>query len=254
MLCADEVAHLTTGRKTLAKVHPDDREKVLAADAALSVENPHLQVSHRMAGPDGDGIWVERTGQADFDKEGKMLRIVGMVTDITERKKAEAALADVSRRLIEAQEQERSRIARELHDDIGQRLSLLAVELEQLHQDPPNLLEVRRRTGELHKQASELASDIQTLSHELHSTKLEYLGAVGAMRDLCRELGEQTKVKIDFKSQDLPNPLATNISLCLFRVLQESLRNALKHSGAPQVEVELSGTPEEIHLVVSDRA
>ena len=66
---------------------------------------------------------------ADFDKEGKMLRIVGMVTDITERKKAEAALADVSRRLIEAQEQERSRIARELHDDIGERLSLLAVEL-----------------------------------------------------------------------------------------------------------------------------
>jgi signal transduction histidine kinase len=98
-----------------------------------------------------------------------------------------------------------------------------------------------------------LASDIQTLSHELHSTKLEYLGAAGAMRDLCRELGEQTKVKIDFKSKDLPNPLPPNISLCLFRVLQESLRNALKHSGAPQVEVELRGTPEEIHLVVSDR-
>jgi signal transduction histidine kinase len=162
-------------------------------------------------------------------------------------------LADVSRRLIEAQEQERSRIARELHDDIGQRLALLAVELEQLHQNAPDLPEVRSRMGELLKQASELASDIQTLSHELHSTKLEYLGAAGAMRDLCRELGEQTKVKIDFKSQDLPNPLPPNISLCLFRVLQESLRNALKHSGAPQVEVELRGTPQEIHLVVSDR-
>ncbi len=107
--------------------------------------------------------------------------------------------------------------------------------------------------GELHQQASELATDIQTLSHELHSTKLEYLGAVAAMRDLCRELGEQTKVKIDFKSQGLPNPLPSNISLCLFRVLQESLRNALKHSGAGQVEVELSGTPDEVHLVVSDR-
>jgi PAS domain S-box-containing protein len=252
MLCADEVTHLTTGRKTLAKVHPDDQEKVLAADAALSAENPHLRVSHRMAGPDGDAVWVERTGRAHFDKQGKMLRIVGMVADITERKTAEAALADVSRRLIEAQEQERSRIARELHDDIGQRLALLAVELEQLHQDPPDLPEVRNRTGELHKQASELASDIQTLSHELHSTKLEYLGAVGAMRDLCRELGEPTKVKIDFKSQDVPNPLPSNISLCLFRVLQESLRNALKHSGAPQVEVELRGTPDEILLVVSD--
>jgi PAS domain S-box-containing protein len=253
MLCTDEVTQLTTGLKTLAKVHPDDREKVLAADAALSAEKPYLRVSHRMAGPDGDAIWVERTGHAHFDKEGKILRIVGMVTDITERKAAEAALADVSRRLIEAQEQERSRIARELHDDIGQRLALLAVELEQLHQDLPDLHEVRTRTGELHKQASELATDIQTLSHELHSTKLEYLGAVAAMRDLCRELEEQTKVKINFESQDLPNPLPPNISLCLFRVLQESLRNALKHSGAPRVEVGLRGTPEEIHLVVSDR-
>jgi PAS domain S-box-containing protein len=253
MLCDDEVTQLTTGLKTLAKVHPDDREKVLAAEAALSVDKPNLRISHRMAGRSGDAVWVERTGRAHFNNDGKMLRIVGMVTDITERKLADAALADVSRRLIEAQEQERSRIARELHDDIGQRLALLSVELEQLHQDPPDLLEVRSRMGELHKQASELATDIQTLSHELHSTKLEYLGAVGAMRDLCRELGEQTKVKIDFKSQDLPNPLPPNISLCLFRVLQESLRNALKHSGAPQVEVELRGTQEEIHLVVSDR-
>ena len=100
-----------------------------------------------------------------------------------------------------------------------------------------------------------MASDIQTLSHELHSTKLEYLGAAGAMRDLCRELGEQTKVKIDFKSQDLPNPLADeHFALPLPSSAGVSLRNALKHSGAPQVEVELSGTPEEIHLVVSDRA
>jgi PAS domain S-box-containing protein len=253
MLCDDEATQLTTGLKTFAKIHPDDREKVLAAESALSAEKPHLRVSHRMAGPDGDAVWVERTGRAHFDKNGKMLRIVGMVADITERKMADAALADVSRRLIEAQEQERSRIARELHDDIGQRLALLAVELEQLHQDPPDLPEVRSRMSELHNQASELATDIQTLSHELHSTKLEYLGAVGAMRDLCRELGAQTKVKINFKSHDLPKPLPPNISLCLFRVLQESLRNALKHSGAPQVEVELRKTPDEIHLVVSDR-
>ena len=206
-----------------------------------------------MARPDGRVIWVEKTGRAHFNEQGKMLRIVGMVADITERKLAEAALADVSRRLIEAQEQERSRIARELHDDIGQRLALLAIKLEQLHQDPPDLPEVRRRIGELQKQASEIATDIQTLSHELHSTKLEYLGPVAAMRGLCQELGEQTKVKIDFKSQDLPSPLPPDISLCLFRVLQEALRNAVKHSGAPHVEVGLWGTPDEIHLAVSDR-
>jgi PAS domain S-box-containing protein len=253
MLCTDEEAHLTTGQQIAAKVHPDDRGKVLAAEAALSADQPHLRVSHRMVGPDGSLIWVEKTGRAHFNEQGKMLRTVGMVADITERKLAEAALADVSRRLIEAQEQERNRIARELHDDVGQRLAMLAVELEQLHQNPLELPEVRRRLGELQKQAGEIATDIQTLSHELHSTKLEYLGPVAAMKSLCRELGEQTKVTIDFKSEDLPAPLPPDISLCLFRVLQEALRNSLKHSGARHVEVGLWGTPDEIRLAVSDR-
>jgi PAS domain S-box-containing protein len=253
MLCTDKEGDLTTGQQTLAKVHPDDREKVLAADAALSAENPDLRVSHRMARPDGSVIWVERTGRAHFNQQGKMLRMVGMVADITESKQAEAALADVSRRLIDAQEQERRRIARELHDDIGQRLALLAVKLEQLHQDPPDLPEIRIRMGELQLQASEIATDVQTLSHELHSTKLEYLGVVAAMRGHCQELGEQTRVKVDFKSQDLPSPLPPDISLCLFRVLQEALRNAVKHSGARRVEVGLWGTPDEVHLSVSDR-
>jgi PAS domain S-box-containing protein len=253
MLCTDKEAQLTTGQQTLAKIHPDDRERVLAADAALSAERPDLRVSHRMARPDGSVIWVERTGRAHFNAQGKMLRIVGMVADITESKQVEAALADVSRRLIDAQEQERRRIARELHDDIGQRLALLAVKLEQLHRDPLDLPEVRIRMGELREQASEIATDIQTLSHELHSTKLEYLGAVAAMRGHCQELAEQTKVKVDFMSHGLPSPLPPDISLCLFRVLQEALRNAVKHSGARQVEVGLWGTPDEVHLSVSDR-
>ncbi len=252
MLCTDKVEQLTTGQQIAAKIHVDDREKVLAADAALSVEKPDLRVSHRMQSPDGAMIWVERTGRAHFNEQGKILRIVGMVTDITERKLAEAALADVSRRLIEAQEQERNRIARELHDDIGQRLALLAVELDQLLQGTPNLPEIRRRVGEIQKQTSEIASDTQSLSHELHSTKLEYLGPVVAMRSLCQELEDQTKVEIDFKSRDLPSPLPPEISLCLFRVLQEALHNSVKHSGARHIQVGLWGTLDEIHLVVSD--
>ena len=182
-------------------------------------------------------------------------KVVGAVVafiDITENKLAKAALASVSRRLIEAQEQERTRIARELHDDIGQRLALLAIELEQLHQELPSLLEVRSRMGELWKHTSEIATDIQTLSHELHSSKLEYLGIEAAMRGFCREFEEQQQVEIDFKTDDLPRPLAPNISLCLFRVLQEALHNSAKHSGVRHVEVRLWGTSDEIHLAVSD--
>jgi len=181
--------------------------------------------------------------------------VVGAVVafiDITERKLAEAALANVSGKLIEAQEQERARIGRELHDDIGQRLAMVAIELQQLHEDPLVLPEVRSRTGELQKQISEIAADIQSLSHELHSAKLQYLGIAGAIRGFCREFGEQQKVEIDFQTHDLPSPLSPDISLCFFRVLQEALHNAVKHSRVRYFEVRLWGTPDEIHLTIRD--
>ncbi len=181
--------------------------------------------------------------------------VVGAVVafvDITERKLAEAALANVSRKLIEAQEQERTRIGRELHDDIGQRLAMVTVQLQQVHGDSIVLPEVRTRMGELNKEISGIADDIQSLSHELHSAKLQYLGLAAAMRSFCREFGEQQKVEIDFNAHDLPSPLSPDTSLCLFRVLQEALHNSAKHSGVRHFEVRLWGTSEEIHLTVKD--
>jgi PAS domain S-box-containing protein len=181
--------------------------------------------------------------------------VVGSVVaffDITQRKLAEAALASVGGRLIEAQEQERRRIARELHDDVGQRLALLAIGLAQLQQSRPNSSELPSRIGELQKQTSEITADIQSLSHELHSSKLQYLGIAAALRGFCQEFGEQQKVEIDFKTHDLPIPLSPDISLCFFRILQQALHNAAKHSGVRHFEVRLWGTPEEIHLTVSD--
>ena len=181
--------------------------------------------------------------------------LVGAVVafvDITERKLAEAALANVSRKLIEAQEQERNRIGRELHDDIGQRLALLAVKLQQLQANSLILPDVRSCIGELKKQTSEIATDLQSLSHELHSAKLQYLGIAVAMRGFCREFGEQQKVDIDFQTNDLPSPVPPDIALCFFRVLQEALHNSAKHSGVRHFEVRLWGTSDGIHLTVAD--
>src|ERR1700722_4804894 len=161
-----------------------------------------------MSRPDGSVVWLEKSARAFFDEQGRMSRVIGMVADITERKLAEAALANVSRKLIEAQEQERTRIGRDLHDDIGQRLALLAVQLQQLHEDTLILPEVRSRMGEFQKQISEIAADIQSLSHKLHSTKLQYLGIAGAVRGFCQEFAEQQKVEIDFNAHDLPSPLS----------------------------------------------
>jgi signal transduction histidine kinase len=159
----------------------------------------------------------------------------------------------VSRRLIEAHEEERTRIARDLHDDINQRLALLAIEIEQLKQNPPqSASEVADRMGKLSKQTGEIAADVQSISHRLHSSKLEYLGIVAAMRSFCAEFGEQQKVEIDFSYAEIPQNLSPGISLCLFRVSQEALHNAVKHSGVRHFEVKLRGAADTIHLTVRD--
>ena len=242
-----------TRQQFLSRVHPDDRDRFIAAVADLTPENPTTQISYRVLRPDGAVIWLEKSGRAFFDAQGKMLRMIGIVADITERKLGEGALSGVSRKLIEAQEQERIRIARDLHDDFGQRLALLTIKLEQLQQNSPDLpAEVRSCIGELWKQTSEIAADIQSLSHELHSSRLEYLGIAAAMRAFCQEFGEQQKVEIGFKTRGLPTPVPPNVSLCLFRVLQEALHNSAKHSGVRRFEVQLRGTSDGIHLTVRD--
>jgi signal transduction histidine kinase len=156
---------------------------------------------------------------------------------------SEAILSSISGRLIEAQEQERSRIARELHDDIGQRLAPLSMRLSQVQQSLPKSNVLYDPIGELRKQATEIASDVQSLSHELHSSRLQLLGLVSAMRVFCKEFSEQQRVKIDFKADDLQAQISPDTSLCFFRILQEALSNAAKHSGTKQFDVRLWGAP-----------
>ncbi len=180
-------------------------------------------------------------------------RIASVLQDVTERKQAELAFANVTRKLINAQEQERMRIGRELHDDIGQRLTMLTIEIEELQQSPFELpAQVRSRINELKKLTSEIAADVQSLSHELHSAKLQYLGLATAMKSFCQEFAQQQKVEIDFETHDVPSALSGDISLGLFRILQEALHNSVKHSGVRQFEVRLWGTSDEIHLTVRD--
>ena len=173
--------------------------------------------------------------------------------DITERKQAEEALASVSHKLIEAQEKERTRIARELHDDINQRIALLAVGLEQLQQSNSGLDgEGRRRMVDLRQHITEIGIEVQAISHRLHSSKLEILGLVSACRSFCREVAEQHKVTVDFAADGVPRNVPQDVTLSLFRILQESLNNAIKHSGAQHFEVRLRGVSDEIELTVRD--
>lgn len=243
----------TTGQQILTMIPPEDRERLMAMVAQLSPEKPFLQIRHRMVRSDDIVIWVDRNSRAYFDENGRMLRIVGMLADITDRVQSEEDLANLSRQLIKAQEQERKRIARELHDHINQRLALLAVGIEQLKNDiPQQITDVRVRVDEIHLQTLDISKDIQALSHELHSSRLEFLGLVSAIKGFCTEFGHKYEVEVAFDSEGIPPTLPEDISLCLFRVMQEGLHNALKHSGVRLFEVKLHGSPTEIHLTVRD--
>ena len=182
------------------------------------------------------------------DSNGRIVGVCKIARDLSGRKQAEQSLADMTRKLIEAQEQERTRIGRELHDDINQRLAMLALELEQLQANPS---EVQTRLQEVRKQMTELSNDVQALSHELHSSKLEYLGVVAGIKSWCREFGERQKMEIDFKN-NVSSVLPLEIGICLFRVLQEALHNAVKHSGVKRIQVQLSERSREVHLIITD--
>jgi signal transduction histidine kinase len=164
---------------------------------------------------------------------------------------AEAALMASGGRLVEAQEAERSRIARELHGDICPRLAVLAIEILQLSADLPAAAQTRLEAL-LHRTAG-ISTDVQALSHQLHCATLEFLGIVAAIKGFCVEFARQQDATIEFTSSGVPTQLPRDASLCLFRVVQEALRNAVKHSGVRHVEAQLQGTATMVALTVRDR-
>jgi signal transduction histidine kinase len=174
--------------------------------------------------------------------------------DITGRRQAERALRELSGRLIAAQEQERHRIARELHDDLSQRLALLAIELEQLAMPPtPSQAELSLRSRGLWQKTSEIAADLHRVSHQLHPTKLEALGLVPAINGFCQDLRRQHHLQVRFAHQNVPRTIPRGVALCLYRIVQEALHNVIKHSGVLEAEVQLTGTAShELQLRVAD--
>jgi signal transduction histidine kinase len=169
-----------------------------------------------------------------------------------ERERHMNALSHLSRRLIEVHEEERLRIARELHDDFNQRVTMASLDLEGLERSLADSAPHARAAAAIKEQVRELGQDIHALSHRLHSSKLQHLGLVAACTGFCKEISERHGVEIEFDSENIPVRLPDEISLCLFRVLQEALQNAVKHSGVRTFLVSLRGTAAEIELRVKD--
>jgi PAS domain S-box-containing protein len=181
------------------------------------------------------------------------------VVDITERKLAEDGLREGQRelreltgKLIHAQESERRRIARELHDDLSQTLALMSVELDLLAQKSPEGPELRNEVRKLTSHVKSLSTSVHELSHQIHPLKLEQLGLVAAVHALCKELSHTYGLKIDFAASQVPDHVAPEVALCLYRIVQEGLRNAIKHSGTDRIQVQLSGNAPDICLQIVD--
>jgi PAS domain S-box-containing protein len=234
-------------------VHREDLQRCLETYTEAFDRRERFTMEYRLRRHDGKYRWALDIGVPRFNADGTFAGYIGSVVDVTDHKEAEQALATVSGRLIEAQDEERHRIARELHDDISQRLALLSVELQGLAEvRPKSTMELRDRAEQLLKRTSQISSDIHALSHRLHSSKLDYMGVVAAMAGFCNEITGQSGLEIDFQHTDVPKYLPPDISLCLFRVLQEGLRNAVMYSGGQLFEVELRGSPGEILLLIRD--
>ena len=243
----------TTLQKFLDCVHPEDRDQVYGTWRQAVENRSHFLAEYRTVWSDGTIHWVESRGRSHSTSQSKPPQMIGVIMEVTERKRAEETLRTVSGRLIAAQEEERVRIARELHDDFCQRLAVIGTELvrmkDELQVSEPRL---QKWAGHLAQLTGQVADDLQALSRELHTSKLEILGITATMRSFCAQFAEQHNVQIEFTTSGVFSLPPQDISVCLYRILQEGLRNAAKHSRAEHLSVELRGERGALELIIGD--
>lgn len=232
------------------------------------VDNPRVRTyEHEVLLPDGAIAWQQWVDHVVIGPDGQVAELQGIGRDITDRKRVEEALRhnetalrasyarvqELAGKLIAAQEVERSRIARELHDDINQQLAMLAINLSALKRRlPPDVLGLGEELNQLQQQIMSLANDIRNLSHELHPGVLQHAGLVAALRTHCSEFRQQHDIDLSFHVDGPLEGVPQETALCLYRVAQEALANICRHSQATKVSVDLRHAVDRVVLTVTD--
>lgn len=236
----------------IERIEPEDRPGARSAVREAMANGP-LHLTCRLRLPDHSERWISASGKVDFDRAGKPVRMLCVCMDISERRHAEETAWKLSGKLIHAQEDERRRIARELHDDLNQQLAMLSVDMDLLGRSPAEMKEEHdRRLERAAAQVRKLSSEVHKLSYALHPAKLEQLGLVAAARSLCREMTQQQEVSIQFSHEQVPRDIPAETALGLYRVMQESLRNVVRHSHAKEAVVRLALLGGHLRLTVTD--
>jgi PAS domain S-box-containing protein len=235
-------------------IHPDDLKEVFQAKERALQDHERFVREYRVRRSDGVYRWLFDVGNPRLDIDGTFVGFIGSAVDVTDQKLAREALEKVGGQLIAAQEKERSHIARELHDDICQRLAMLSLRIEKVTKAwSRGQVPVGDQLEQIWQQCSILTGDVQALSHELHPSVLDNLGLVTAIKSFCREFSEQSGATVQFLHAGIPDSLTREVSLSFFRVVQEALHNAAKYSGVKQFEVNLQGKSDGIELEIVDR-
>jgi PAS domain S-box-containing protein len=237
------------GDARMMKIHAEDRERWVGHYQRAVVAGARFTWEYRLLRWDGAYRWILETGSPRFDAKRTLLGYIGSCVDITDRKEGEDRLRSMSTQLLHAQETERMRIGQELHDDLSQRAAALSIGLSYLARRRDQ--NVAREFEELQQQAADLCRGIRQVSHQLRPTILDQLGLPAALRDLCVQSTTQVQTVAMVEAAALP-ALRDEVAIAFYRVAQEGVRNALKHSGAAQVDIELRASGPDVRLTIRD--
>jgi len=234
-------------------IHPEDRAKVDAAFVASLGKRSASTVEYRIVMPDGRVKTLEERWQAFHDEEGKPIRVAGTCRDITERVRVEEELRRLSGQLLRLQDEERRRIARELHDSTGQDLVALATTLSELRSSiPSSARTLRRLASQSQALADQCVREVRTLSYLLHPPMLDEAGLEDAVRHYAAGFAERTGIEVDLQLSSGFGRLKPDVEMALFRVVQESLTNIQRHSGSLRAKIRMDRNQEQLALEVSD--
>jgi PAS domain S-box-containing protein len=258
----------------LSRVHPEDRNATKEIiDNAFRTGQP-FDLEERIVWPDGTIRVLHSQGQWSFDEHHLPVKLLGICQDITERKhverqlraanaalvgelkertRAEQEIQALTARLISAQEEERGRLARELHDDLSQQIATVSIAASNLRKDiAPEAVETRGKFERIQQKLIHLAESVRRLSHHLHPAVLEYSGLAAALQSYCSEFSTLTGLAVSFREEGTFDRLPSPVALCLYRIAQEALQNVLKHAKVDRAQLAITCDAEAVRLTVSD--
>lgn len=240
------------GSGWLANVHPEDSQRCMTEYSRAFDARKRFRLEYRLRRADGEYRWIVDYGIPRFELGGNFCGYIGSCIDISEVKRSEQELKELSSRLIGAQEDERRRIARELHDDFCQQLVILGLELAKLSQPAKEEAGAEKLIQDMEVRIKNLANAMHSRAHQLHSSNIEILGLPSAIQGHCGEFSKQHKIAVDFRQGNLPAQVPSDVALCLFRIVQEGMQNIAKHSRTRTCVVELTAESDGLLLRIID--